>query len=271
MTDTAPASDLTGWKHRSFTAAGITHDCFEKGEGPGVVVMPEIPGIHPEVLGFADHLVDQGFTVVLVSLYGIPGKAVSAGYSLSSIGKACVSAEFRAFATNAHRPVTDYLRAVSRDLAARTPGKGVGVIGMCFSGGFALAAAVDDVVLAPVLSQPSVPFPIGETRRRDLGLAPDEAARIVQRTKDEGLCVLGMRFSEDSLVPPARFAHLRELLGDAFEVIELDSSPGNAGGFTKNAHSVVTGEVRDVPGHPALGARTRVVEFFRERLTAAAE
>ncbi|MFD9737139.1 dienelactone hydrolase family protein [Umezawaea sp. NPDC059074] len=268
MTDTAPVSDLTGWTHRPFTAAGITHDCFEKGEGPGVVVMPEIPGIHPEVLGFADHLVDQGFTVRLVSLYGVPGKAISAGYAVSSMAKACVSAEFRALAVNAHRPVTDYLRAVSRDLAERTPGKGVGVIGMCFSGGFALAAALEDVVLAPVMSQPSVPFPLGATRKRDLGLTPAEADRIVARAKDEGLCVLGMRFSEDGMAPRDRFAALRERLGDAFEVIELDSSPGNAGGFGKNAHSVITGEVRDRPGHLALGARDRVVEFLRERLTA---
>jgi hypothetical protein len=64
------------------------------------------------------------------------------------------------------------------------------------------------------------------------------------------------------------FATLRRRLGDAFEVIELDSSPGNAGGFAKNAHSVITGEVRDRPEHLALGARNRVVEFLRERLTA---
>jgi dienelactone hydrolase len=268
MTDTAPVSDLSGWTHEPFTAAGITHDCFEKGEGPGVVVMPEIPGIHPEVLGFADHLVEQGFTVVLVSLYGVPGKPNSVGYTLSSLTKACVSSEFRALATNAHRPVTDYLRAVSRDLAARTPGKGVGVIGMCFSGGFALAAAVDDVVLAPVMSQPSVPFPFGAARKRDLGLSPAEADRIVDRAKNEGLCVLGMRFSEDDMAPRDRFAHLRERLGTAFEVIELDSSPGNTGGFDKRAHSVITGEVRDRPGHLALGARDRVVAFLRERLTA---
>lgn len=267
MTDSAPVSDLHGWKHRPFTAASTTHDLFEKGEGPGVVVLPELPGIHPQVLGFADHLVDQGFTVVLVSLYGVPGKAISAGYALSEVAKVCVSAEFRALAANAHRPVTDYLRAVSRDLAARTPGKGVGVVGMCFSGGFALAAAVDDVVLAPVMSQPSVPFPVGAARKRDLGLSPAEADRIVARTREDGLCVLGMRFSEDGLVPRERFAHLRERLGDAFEVIELDSSPTNEDGFTKKAHSVLTGEVRDRHGHPALAARNRVVDFLRERLT----
>ena len=269
MPDSAPTADLTGWTHRPFTAANITHDCFEKGAGPGVVVIPEIPGIHPEVLGFAEHLVEQGFTVVIASLFGTPGKPISAGYALGTIAKACVSAEFRAFATNAHRPVTDYLRAVARDLAARTPGKGVGVIGMCFTGGFALAAAVDDVVLAPVMSQPSVPLPLGATRRRDVGLAPDELERIITRTKDNDLCVLGLRFSEDGTAPRERFTSLREQLGDAFEVIELDSSPGNAGGFGKRAHSVLTGEVRERPDHPALGARTRVVGFLRRQLVKA--
>jgi dienelactone hydrolase len=266
MSVSAPISDLTGWNPKPFTADGITHDCFEKGQGPGVVVIPELPGVTPEVLGFADHLVDQGFTVVIPSLFGVPGRGPSIGYFVSSISRACVAAEFRAFATNAHRPVADYLRAVARDLAGRTPGKGVGVIGMCFTGGFALAAAVDDTVLAPVLSQPSVPLPIGAARKADPGLSAEELDRVAARTGD-GLCVLGLRFSRDPAVPAARFATLRARLGDAFEVIELDSAPGNAGGFAKNAHSVLTHEVRDTPGHQALAARDRVVAFLRERLT----
>ena len=73
--------------------------------------------------------------------------------------------EFAAFATNKQRPVSLFLRALARDLNASTPGKGVGVIGHCFTGGFALAAAVDDSVLAPVLSQPSVPLPLTPRQR----------------------------------------------------------------------------------------------------------
>ncbi|MCU1683356.1 MAG: dienelactone hydrolase family protein [Amycolatopsis sp.] len=210
---------------------------------------------------------DEGFTVVVPSPFGVPGKDMSVGYVLRVISRLCVSAEFRAFATNAHRPISDYLRAVARDLAARTPGPGVGVIGMCFTGGFALAAAVDDVVLAPVLSQPSVPFSLGAARRADVGMSPAELDRVVERTTESNLCVLGMRFSEDGLAPRDRFAALTEKLGDAFEVIELDSSPGNAAGFKKSAHSVVTGEVRETPGHPALLARERMVEFLRKQLT----
>jgi dienelactone hydrolase len=262
----APTSDLTGWQITPFTDAGITHDVYEKGEGPGVVLVPEVPGISPEVLGLADHLVERGFRVAMPSIFGTPGRAVSGGYVGGVLARLCVSAEFRAFAVGARRPIADYLRAFARDLASRTPGPGVGVIGMCFTGGFALAAAVDEVVLAPVLSQPSVPLPLGAGRRRDSGVSEEELATVVGRTKGSNLCVLGLRFSGDRACPPDRFATLRERLGDAFEIIELDSSPGNAAGFKKSAHSVLTEEVREEPGHPALAARERVVGFLTERL-----
>lgn len=269
MSDSAPTSTLTGWSKAPFTGAGLTYDCYEKGTGPGVVLIPEVPGITPEVLGLADHLVDSGFTVVVPSPFGVPGKEMSVGYAVRVISRLCVSSEFRAFATNAHRPISDYLRALARDLAARTPGPGVGVIGMCFTGGFALAAAVDDVVLAPVLSQPSVPVPLGAARRADAGMSAAELDRVIERTTESNLCVLGLRFSEDGTAPRDRFATLTEKLGDAFEVIELDSSPGNAAGFKKSAHSVLTGEVRDTPGHPALVARERMVAFLRKQLATA--
>jgi dienelactone hydrolase len=264
--DQAPTSDLTGWSSAPFTGEGITHDVYEKGEGPGVVLVPEIPGITPEVLGLAGHLVEQGFTVAVPSLFGTPGRPATGRYIMGTIARLCVSAEFRAFATDARRPVADYLRALARDLASRTPGPGVGVIGMCFTGGFALAAAVDDAVLAPVLSQPSVPFPLGGERRRDPGVSEAELATVAGRTTRENLCLLGLRFTGDRACPPDRFATLREHLGDAFEIIELDSSRGNDGGFGRAAHSVLTDEVREEPGHQALAARDRVVAFLRERL-----
>jgi dienelactone hydrolase len=266
MTGSAPTSVLTDWRVASFTGAGITHDLYEKGAGPGVVLVPEIPGISPEVLGLGDHLVEQGFTVSIPSLFGTPGRPVSGRYVGGVFARVCVSAEFRAFATDVRRPVADYLRDLARNLASRTPGRGVGVIGMCFTGGFALAAAVDEAVLAPVLSQPSVPLPLGSRRRRDPGVSQRELADVAVRTTRSNLCLLGLRFSGDRAAPPDRFATLREHLGDAFEVIELDSSPGNAGGFGKNAHSVLTAEVRERPGHPAFAARERVVAFLRERL-----
>ncbi|MBV8964873.1 MAG: dienelactone hydrolase family protein, partial [Mycobacteriaceae bacterium] len=224
---TAPDADLTGWTAAPFAAEGITHDVYRRGDGPGVVLIPEVPGLTPEVLALGNYLVDNGFTVASPSLFGEPGRPVSMGYLVPTMARACVAREFMAFATNAERPVARYLRALARDLNERTPGKGVGVIGMCFTGGFALAAAVDDSVLAPVLSQPSVPFAITPAQRRDPGVSEQELQRVVQRATDEGLCAMGLRFTKDAAVPAERFETLRRRLGDAFEVIEIDSSPGN--------------------------------------------
>lgn len=264
----APTADLAGWTRAPFTGAGMTYDCFEKGSGPGVVLIPEIPGITPEVLGLAQHLVDSGFTVVVPSPFGEPGRPMTGGYTLGVVARLCVSSEFRSFAVGAHRPISDYLRAVASDLAERTPGHGVGVIGMCFTGGFALALAVDDSVRASVLSQPGMPFPVSRARRLDATVSPDEFDRVAQRAAAGEVCALGLRFSEDRGVPRERFATIAARLGDAFEVIELDSSKGNAGGFSSGAHSVLTHEVRETPGHPALLARERVVAFLRERISA---
>jgi dienelactone hydrolase len=265
---TAPEADLTGWTAAPFTGGGYTHDVYRKGEGPGVVLIPEIPGIHPGVLALGNHLVDNGFTVAIPSLFGEPGRAVSVGYAVSTIARACVAREFAAFATNKNRPISQFLRALARDLNGSTPGKGVGVIGQCFTGGFALAAAVDDSVLAPVLSQPSVPIPLTLRHRRDPGLSEPELNRVAERAANDGLCAMGLRFSEDWMSPRERFATLKDRLGDAFEVIEIPSGPGNEHGFSKMAHSVLTDEVREVDGHPAYEARKRVVEFLTARLAA---
>src|ERR1700761_7604501 len=220
---TGPEADLTGWSATPFTGGGDTHDVYRRGDGPGVVLIPEIPGIHPGVLGLGNHLVDNGFTVAIPSLFGEPGRGKDPGYVISTIARACVAREFAALATNKHRPIADYLRALARELNKETPGKGVGVIGECFTGGFALAAAVDDSVLAPVLSQPSVPFPLTPRQRRDPGMSDLELNAFKDRADKEGLCAIGLRFTEDKAVPGERVKTLKDRLGDAFEVIEIDS------------------------------------------------
>ncbi len=265
---TAPEADLTGWAVAPFAAAGFTYDVYRKGEGPGVVLIPEMPGLHPGVLALGNHLVDNGFSVAAPSLFGTPGKPAMRPSAVPVLLRGCVAREFAAFATNADRPVAHYLRALARDLNERTPGKGVGVIGQCFTGGFALAAAVDDSVLAPVLSQPSLPLPLTPKHRSDPGLSERELAIVEQRAADDGLCALGLRFTEDRMVPGQRFKTLKDRLGDAFEVIEIDSKRGNPQGISPLAHSVLTDQVREVEGHPAYEARKRVVEFLAERLFA---
>jgi dienelactone hydrolase len=269
MTESAPEADLSGWTAEPFTAAGYTHDVYRKGDGPGVVLIPEMPGLHPHVLALGNHLVDSGFTVAAPSLFGTPGAPALRPGAVPVLLKGCVSKEFAAFATNADRPVAHYLRALARDLNARTPGKGVGVIGQCFTGGFALAAAVDDSVLAPVLSQPSLPLPVTPRHKRDPGLSEGELRVIERRAAEDGLCALGLRFSKDWMSPGERFHTLKNRLGDAFEVIEINSAKGNPDGISPHAHSALTDQVREVDGHPAYEARKRVVEFLTRRLVEA--
>ena len=81
--------------------------------------------------------------------------------------------------------------------------------------------------------------------------------------------MLGLRFSADKGSPPERFETLRRELGDAFEGIEIDSSPGNPAGIPARAHSVLTVDLVDEPGHPTRLALDRVLAFLTERLAAA--
>ena len=198
------ADVLAGWTSAPFSAAGLTYEVFTRepgsGPGPGVVLLPEIPGMTPAVMGLADHLVGAGFTVAVPSLFGEPGRAASAGYGLGTFAKACITREFAAFARRADRPIAEYVRALARHLHERVGGPGVGVIGMCFTGGFALAAAVEPAVLAPVASQPALPLPLGAARRRDIGMSEREEAAVAQRVRSEGLCLVGLRFTEDAMV-----------------------------------------------------------------------
>ena len=267
MPTSAPSTDpLAGWTVAPFTAAGVTHDVYRRGSGPGVVLLPEIPGLSPAVMDLANHLVAAGFTVAVPSIYGEPGRPVSAGYVLRTIAKACITQEFMAFARRAERPIASYTRALARHLHGEAGGPGVGVIGMCFSGGFALAAAVEPAVLAPVASQPSVPFPVGAERTRDLGMSDRERDNVAERIRGEGLCLLGLRFSEDGASPKDRFTAIEQTFGPGWRAIPIDSSPGNAAGIGKREHSVLTSADVEKPGHPTNDARAEVTEFLRQRL-----
>jgi dienelactone hydrolase len=137
---------------------------------------------------------------------------------------------------------------------------------MCFTGGFALAMMADAPVLAPVLSQPSLPFPIGVRRKRDLGLSDEDLEKVKQTCAAHDLKVLGLRFTGDRAVPPERFERLRQELGDRFVGVEIDSSKGNPYGHRAGAHSVLTEDLQDEPGTPTRDALDQVLELFRSKL-----
>jgi dienelactone hydrolase len=257
---------LDGYERDTFTAEGTTREVLRAGSGPAVIVIHEVPGVTPQVADFGRRVAAVGCTAVLPSLLGTPGRPMSMPYVIRSVVPACVSREFATWATGRTSPVTTWLRALARHEHARCGGPGVGAVGMCLTGGFALAMSVDPTVVAPVLSQPSLPFGLTKRHRADVGVSTEDLAVVVRRARDEDLCVVGLRFSEDELSPPERFQTLRRVLGDAFVAVEIDSSPGNPHGIGSGAHSVLTEELRDEPGHPTHDALQVVLEHLRSRL-----
>ena len=220
-----------------FEALGTTRDVYRIGDGPAVVVMAEVPGITPRVAAFARAVAAEGMTAVVPHLFGTPGKAPTVAYSLQSLSFACVSREFAVFATGKTSPVTRWLRELARAEHARCGGPGVGAVGMCLTGGFALAMMVDETVLAPVLSQPSLPIGAGRAKA-DLGISDADLARVKERcAAEEDLCVLGLRFTGDP----------------------------------RQAHSVLTEHLGGDGDTPTREAFAQVMELFRSRLLAAGD
>jgi dienelactone hydrolase len=258
------ADTLAGFDRSTLEHAGRMHDVYRAGSGPGVIVIHEMPGLHPGVVDLGRVLIDAGYTVYLPSLFGRAGEPFSVPEIVRSVLHVCVAREFQILADRTS-PVVTWLRALAARAHSECGGRGVGAVGMCFTGGFALAMAVEPAVLASVLSQPGLPAPVGATRRAGLGLDPGDLACVRERSQ-AGLRALGLRFSDDRGCPRARFERLRRELGGSFEAIEIDSSPGNPHGIPARAHSVLTLDLVDAPGHPTLAARDRVIAFLGEHM-----
>ena len=238
---------LDTWTKGSHAADGITHDTYRKGTGPGVIVMHEIPGMTPEVIAFAEEVVAQGHTVVMPHLFGIPGETLTPATTAREVLKVCISREFTKMALNETTPVATWLRSLARELHTELGGPGVGAVGMCFTGGYALAMMVDAPVVAPVLAQPSTPFAVGRKRAADVNLSPRDL-EIVKERVAQGCAVLGLRYQGDIAVG-TRFDRYRAEFGDNFIAVE----------FPGKKHSTLT-------EHRHQEAVDRVLEFLKERL-----
>jgi len=240
-------TDLAGWTLGEFTSDGVTHPTYRKGEGPGVIVIHEIPGITPQVLAFAEEVVADGHTVVMPHLFGTPGAKVGPRSMAQAARQICVSREFLRMATSSTTPVATWLRALAKELHAELGGPGVGAVGMCFTGGYALAMLADAPIAAPVLAQPSAPFAVTPGRWRDLGLSPADLDAVKEKVS-AGCQVLGLRYKSDPMVG-TRFDTLRAELGENFIAVE----------FPGAKHSTLT-------LHRQQEGVDRVLAFFREKL-----
>jgi hypothetical protein len=248
-----------------FEALGQERPVYVKGEGPGVIIMHEVPGISAEVARFARKVADAGFTVFVPHLFGIVGKPTNEVIRLRELARLCISREWHVLAENRSSPIADWLRALARHVHETIGGRGVGAVGMCVTGNFALTMTLDQAVVAPVLAHPSFPLPVTPRKAAALHVTPETLENARRRIRDEGLRVLGVRFTGDVLFcRSARFASLRRELGDGFEAIEV---PGrSAKPHPEPPHSVLTIGLIDRDGEPTREAVDRVIGFLRERM-----
>jgi len=264
--------DLSAYDESRFSDGRWERPVFRRGDGPAVIVIHEMPGLHPLVVRFADRVVAAGMTVFLPSLFGEPGREVTPGYAAREMLKGiCVRREFSVWATDRSSPIVDWLRALARKAHGDCGGAGVGAVGMCFTGGFALAMMTEPAVIAPILSQPSLPLPFGfnsARRRNAIDASPREIATARQRLEAEDLKLIGLRFRGDPFVPEERFRCLKETFGERFEAIELDPDAA-LGGTGMTPHSVLTIHLDDAdPDGATRRAERRVIEHFAAALKA---
>jgi dienelactone hydrolase len=259
---------LDDFDPRSITLDDVTKVVHVTGSGPAVIVMTEMPGISPHVARFSRWVRDAGFTVYMPSLFGRDGALPRVEDGTAVLQRACMSAEFRAFAANASSPVTNWLRSLAKLAHTECGGPGVGAIGMCFTGNFALTMMLEPAMLAPVLSQPSLPLddPAG------IESAPEELAAIRERLEREDLTVMAYRFHGDRHCQAQRFAAYRQALGERFLARVLPDSAANPETppffehVVASPHSVVTAHLIDEAGQPTIAARDEILAFFAQRL-----
>ena len=255
---------LAQYEKFAFDDGRWTRNVYKRGSGPAVIVIHEMPGLHPLVIRFADRVAAAGMTVYCPHLFGEPGRPASHPLgALTMLGGICIRREFNVWAADKSSPIVEWLKALSRKAHAECGGKGVGAVGMCFTGGFALAMMTEPSVVAPVLSQPSLPLGASKPQRAaGIGASPAEVSCVRKRFDEEGLSMIGLRFYGDPFVPDARFDTYRREFGDKFEAIEIDPKDAAPGGL-KHPHSVLT--INLAEDGPTKEAERRVLAFFRER------
>jgi dienelactone hydrolase len=259
---------LADFERERIAIEGVEKAVWVSGAGPAVIVMAEMPGISPDVARFSRWVREAGFTVFMPSLFGRDGAYPEAAAGLAVLRRACVSAEFRALAANEASPVTGWLRGLAAVAHARCGGAGVGAIGMCFTGNFAVSMMLEPAVRAPVVCQPSLPI----DRPAALESSAEELAAVRARLEREDLTVRAYRFAGDRHCRAERFAAYATALGPRFLATVLPDSAANTAPppFFREVvgapHSVVTAHLVDAAGQPTLAARDEILGFLRARL-----
>jgi dienelactone hydrolase len=258
------ACSMDGWNRFTVSAQGSERPVFDRGEGPAVVVLHELPGLSPDCVSFANRLVRDGFHIFLPLLFGDPCQHAPN----KSLLKLCVSKEFHFFATGKTSPISNWLRGVCSEINRRVDGRGVGVVGLCLTGGLALVLIAEPAVVTAVSSEPAIPFPAHPGYKADLGISEEDLSASRARTESENRRVLALRFSSDALCTTQRFTRLSRALGQQVDFVVIQS-PDPEHNIRKTAHAVLTKEYSDEPDHPTFAAYQRVVDFLRTQMSRA--
>ncbi|PTS73987.1 dienelactone hydrolase [Sphingomonas sp. HMWF008] len=260
-------TDIADFTRRDCTFGGKTKPVLVLGDrGPAVIVIHEVYGFTPELARFCRWIAEAGMRVYAPVLFGTPDATNPSKITRRRLYGLCISREFTLFRTGKSSPIVDWLRPLARQAHQECGGPGVGVIGMCLTGGFALSMAVDPVVLAPVLSQPGMPV----SKAAALDISAADLAIVKRRTAEEGLRLRGYRFEGDPLCKPAKFETLQRAFGDAFTAVELPDACANPVSVLVRAgrppHSVFTDDLIDADGEPTRQAADEVIAFFKDAL-----
>jgi dienelactone hydrolase len=246
---------MPGYQKFTFNAQGYDKLVFTKGSGPGILLMHELPGMVEQCVRLGDYIASRGYSVFLPLLFGEANVSYSKMRTALYAIQICIRREILAFAAAEDSPITNWLRALARDIRRRCPdGGGVGVIGMCLTGGFTINLMLEDVVLAPVACQPSLPLTTFGAAPDALGVSAKTLQDAVTRSREMPL--LCYRFKDDTISPREKYERLEREFGAGFEGHPL---PGRG-------HSVLTISFVDEPNHPTYQARERIMRFFDTRL-----
>jgi dienelactone hydrolase len=252
-------TDLTSnagliYRATAFAHDGMRHDVYRGGAGPSVILIHEAGGLDRSTLDVADRIRGAEFRVLLPALVGRPHSDGGGGSAAVNLLKLCVSREVHVFVTGRTSPIATWLRA----LAANEKGDhaGVGIVGMCFSGGFALAAAVDQSIVAAVASQPGLPWPLLPGSGSDLGLSPGDVACVRDRHRAGEFGFLAARYRDDRASAKARIERIKTEFGTDVVIEPIG-----------RAHSVLANAAH--PTHPdpeAVPALEATIDLLRNRL-----
>ncbi len=204
-----PPPDYAARTFRHDTSRGVlARRVFRRPDsGPTVILMHEAPCISARTFAVAEKLTERNYTVAIPELMREGSFGPAALRRAVGFASFCVAHELSAFSSGKTGAIVEWLRALAREESGLSGDRQVAVIGMCFSGGFALGAILDPAVSAAVMSQPALPFPLTKRRTRDVGVSPADLEAIERRIGD-GAPLRIMRYTLDSTSPKERFERI---------------------------------------------------------------